>query len=409
MEGGAIGDGTVFELAKGSSTITTLASFNGTNGANPEAGLIMDSSGNLYGTTVWRMAATTATAPFSRYYHTRRADLELPAPITYGTALSSTQLDASAADSVTGAAVAGTFVYTPAAGTILHAGNQTLSVTFTPTDTTDYSPITTDYVARWSIQATPVLTWNTPAPITYGTPLSSTQLDATAADPNTGSAVSGTLCLHARDRHDSRPRQQPLERDLYAHRHDRLHHAPGERDAGGHPLLCVDDAGVSTAPTGQPVAGADHGQQRQSLWHNRIGRRQQRRHRFRARQGKQHHHHPGFVQRHQRRRPSGRPDHGQQRQSLWHDRVWRRQTATARFSSWPMAAAPSPRWLRSTAPTVSDPYAGLIMDSSGNLYGTTESGGADGDGTVFELAKGSGTITTLASFNGTNGEIPMAG
>ena len=44
-------DGTVFELAAGSGAITTLASFNGTNGANPVAGLIEDSSGNLFGTT----------------------------------------------------------------------------------------------------------------------------------------------------------------------------------------------------------------------------------------------------------------------------------------------------------------------------------------------------------------------
>jgi uncharacterized repeat protein (TIGR03803 family) len=50
-EGGASNDGTVFELASGSGTITTLASFNGTNGATSLAGLIMDSSGNLYGTT----------------------------------------------------------------------------------------------------------------------------------------------------------------------------------------------------------------------------------------------------------------------------------------------------------------------------------------------------------------------
>jgi hypothetical protein len=45
-------DGTVFELAKGSSTITNLAIFNpnGTNGAFPQ-GVIMDGSGNLFGET----------------------------------------------------------------------------------------------------------------------------------------------------------------------------------------------------------------------------------------------------------------------------------------------------------------------------------------------------------------------
>ncbi|MGH7168703.1 MAG: beta strand repeat-containing protein, partial [Gemmataceae bacterium] len=56
------------------------------------------------------------------------------------------------------------------------------------------------------------------------------------------------------------------------------------------------------------------------------------------------------------------------------------------------------------------PQAGLIMDRSGNLYGTTLAGGAFGDnpgyGTVFELAQGSSTITTLASFNGSNGSEP---
>ncbi len=53
-----------------------------------------------------------------------------------------------------------------------------------------------------------------------------------------------------------------------------------------------------------------------------------------------------------------------------------------------------------------NPEAGLIMDSSGDLYGTTTNGGANDYGTVFELAHGSGAINTLASFNGTNGESP---
>jgi uncharacterized repeat protein (TIGR03803 family) len=56
-----------------------------------------------------------------------------------------------------------------------------------------------------------------------------------------------------------------------------------------------------------------------------------------------------------------------------------------------------------------NPYGGLIMDSSGNLYGTTYSGGSSSDGTVFELAQGSGTISTLAAFNGTNGAGPEGG
>ena len=59
------------------------------------------------------------------------------------------------------------------------------------------------------------------------------------------------------------------------------------------------------------------------------------------------------------------------------------------------------------------PTAGLIADAAGNLFGTTSGGGANGGmGTVFELVNnggGSYTLTTLASFNGTNGGTPEAG
>ena len=49
--GGAFGDGTVFEIPRGTGTIQTLVSFNNNNGANPAAGVVLDSDGNLYGTT----------------------------------------------------------------------------------------------------------------------------------------------------------------------------------------------------------------------------------------------------------------------------------------------------------------------------------------------------------------------
>ena len=62
-----------------------------------------------------------------------------------------------------------------------------------------------------------------------------------------------------------------------------------------------------------------------------------------------------------------------------------------------------------TGNTGANPQGGLVEDSSGNLFGTTNGGGYYGDGTVFEVAAGSGTITTLASFNGANGANPEAG
>jgi uncharacterized repeat protein (TIGR03803 family) len=54
-----------------------------------------------------------------------------------------------------------------------------------------------------------------------------------------------------------------------------------------------------------------------------------------------------------------------------------------------------------------NPAGSLVLDSSGNLFGATYGGGANGDGTVFEIAYGSSVITTLASFNGTNGQYPQ--
>jgi hypothetical protein len=58
-----------------------------------------------------------------------------PAAIIYGTALSTTQLNATAN-------VPGTFVYSPAAGMLLGVGSQTLSVTFIPNDSIDYTTAT---------------------------------------------------------------------------------------------------------------------------------------------------------------------------------------------------------------------------------------------------------------------------
>lgn len=55
-----------------------------------------------------------------------------------------------------------------------------------------------------------------------------------------------------------------------------------------------------------------------------------------------------------------------------------------------------------------NPLGRLLVDASGTIYGTTREGGTSGNGTVFSLTS-SGTLTTLASFNGANGTRPTGG
>ena len=96
-----------------------------------------------------------------------------PAPITYGTRLSETQLAATAS-------VPGTFAYTPAEGAKLGAGTHTPFATFTPNDTTSYNPVQAA-VPLTVNKADPAVTWETPGPISDATPLTATQLNASAS------------------------------------------------------------------------------------------------------------------------------------------------------------------------------------------------------------------------------------
>jgi hypothetical protein len=110
-----------------------------------------------------------------------------PSAIAYGTALSATQLNASAS-------ALGAITYSPSSGTILGVGTQTLSATFTPTDSANYNTATRT-VSLVVGKATPTLTWASPSAITYGTALSATQFNATsslAAGTITYSPASGT-------------------------------------------------------------------------------------------------------------------------------------------------------------------------------------------------------------------------
>jgi sugar lactone lactonase YvrE len=119
----------------------------------------------------------TTTAPLTVSQATPSITWATPAAITYGTVLGSTQLNASST-------VAGTFAYTPVSGTVETTGQHTVSVIFTPTDTTDYSTAAAQVTLTVN-QATPSITWATPAAISYGTVLGSAQLNASSTVPGT--------------------------------------------------------------------------------------------------------------------------------------------------------------------------------------------------------------------------------
>jgi uncharacterized repeat protein (TIGR03803 family) len=54
------------------------------------------------------------------------------------------------------------------------------------------------------------------------------------------------------------------------------------------------------------------------------------------------------------------------------------------------------------------PYGGLIEDSAGNFFGTTIEGGTSNDGIVFKLSR-NGSETVLHNFGGSDGMYPVAG
>ncbi|MCL2661437.1 MAG: hypothetical protein FWD64_13095, partial [Acidobacteriaceae bacterium] len=170
--------------ALGSAQLNATANVDGTFAYTPAAGTVMNTSGTMLLSVTFTPADTanyntvTKTAALSvKALALAPVTWTAPASIVYGTALSATQLNAKAT-------IAGTFVYTPAAGAVLPGGSNTLSAVFTPADTSTYATRTVTQILKVT-QAKPAIVWTTPATTTVGTALSAAQLNATANTPGT--------------------------------------------------------------------------------------------------------------------------------------------------------------------------------------------------------------------------------
>ena len=298
-----------------------------------------------------------------------------PLAITYGTPLSGTQLDATATEVINGVVttIPGTFTYSPAAGTILGIGTQTLSVTFTPTDSTDYTSATSTTTLMVNVPFTTLASFANQA---YADPRGGLAMD-TAGNlyVTTGgfgrAGVAGTVLemAHGTSGFAAPTGYASLDslagKGLIIGSAGNLYgtmvasssspYAYGMvfevvRGSSEDIPLAVFDGADGNNPTSGVIMDA-HG----NLYGTTVA--------------------------------GGASDLGV---------VFEIPAGTSSIID--LASF--------NEANGANPNAGLIIDSAGNLYGTTQNGGANGYGTVFKIANGSGTVTTLASFTVLNGLYP---
>ncbi len=395
FEGGASGDGTVFEVRAGSGTITTLTSFNGTNGALPYASLVDDSSGNLFGAASGGGPSGDGTV------------FELPVLIqTVNRASTSTTLVSSVNPSVSGQSVTFTGTVTINSPGSNAAGNPTGVVTFydggvsigqgtldgVAPDTATFAistlstgthAITAAYTSG-NVNASPS---PTSTAITQTVDKASTTTSVTSsADPSVcGQTVTFTAAVSVNSPGSSAAANPTGTVTFYDNgvsigtgaltrkSPDTATFTTSTLSVGTHPITA--NYGGDTNFAGSTGSGA-----LATLASFNI--------------------------------TNGESPEG----DLVEDGSGNLFGTTFYGGASNGGTVFEVRAGSSTITTLASfngtngakPGAGLVEDGSGNLFGTTSVGGASGDGTVFEVKADSGTITTLAPFNGTNGEFPYA-
>ncbi len=171
-----------FGAPLGPAELNASASVPGTFEYSPAAGEILSAGSHTLSVTFTpsdrvEYDSAVATVPLTVTRTTPALAWPAPERITYGAALSDTQLNATAS-------APGSFLYKPGPGEVLAAGEHTPYLVFTPENLNDYTPAAA--AVRLSVdKATPAINWPAPEPINSATPLGSAQLNASASVPGT--------------------------------------------------------------------------------------------------------------------------------------------------------------------------------------------------------------------------------
>jgi Flp pilus assembly CpaE family ATPase len=177
-EPAAIASGVAISAAQ----LNATSSVPGTFVYSPAAGEVLSAGSHTLSVTFTpangaNHTAAQATVSLAVMKITPVVNWHAPDPILCGQPLGEGQLNASCS-------VPGNFTYSPAPGEVLPSGMHTLNVTFTPADTSSCTTANAS-VTIMVLKATPVISWVSPEPMTYGTRLNAEQLNASAAMPGT--------------------------------------------------------------------------------------------------------------------------------------------------------------------------------------------------------------------------------
>lgn len=343
--GGAYDDGTAYEIASGSNAITTIATFNGANGLSPVGGVILNSSGNLYGTT--RLGGTSGNGNISgnvfEIAHGSKTITQLAAFSAPNPGPPNSVMLDSAGDLLGTTAQGGPFND----GTVfeLPRGSSALTTfaSFNGTNGSQPTGLTVD--ASGNLYGTTALG----GPGNYGTVFEIASGSTSVTTIATFSSATG---------------QDPN-------------------------MVTLDAAGNLFGTTQTNVAGGVEGLYEIASGSNAITV-------LASFNGSNGFEAQGPVTLDAAGNLCGTTTDGGPAND---GTVWE----SAKGSN-----AITTLHLFSGGADGSHPLAGLTLDAAGNLFGTTQQGGASLQGTIFEFPDGAAALTTLASFNGTNGIYPQS-